>query len=582
MPLDGITLHLLNNEIRSRITGCKIDKIYQPNASDLVFHLRSRSEAVNLYISASPSIPRIYLTNTSPANPPVPPMFCMFLRKHLTGCVIDGIDQTGMDRVITFNISGSNEIGDYVKFSLVFECMPKHSNFIVVNSEGIIIESIRKTFATQNSSRQIQPGFKFIPAPYQNKTNILNADEEQISNAINSNGSKMLSSVILNTYEGISPLVSREISSRTTAFDKACSELTNDEKVKLVKAITNYKNLILNGGVPTLLYDENNKPFDFSYDDITQYGFRITGKTMNSYSELIEKYYADKGATESSLQQSRELLKIISTALERSKRKLETRKTELENCKDKDSYRINAELILANQYNLKKGVDCYEIPNFYDNYSLIKIKAEPSLSPSANAQKYFKEYNKLKNAEKLLGALIEDNEIEITYLDNVFDSIKRSDSYTLINEIKNELYEQGYLKRNSNKGKKLKPQPPIQYISDDGYTILVGRNNIQNEILDFKTAMKDDSWFHVQSFPGSHVVVIGNGDIIPETTCRQAAVIAAFNSSAKDSSQVAVDYTIIKELKKPKNGKPGMVIYHKYNTMWVTPDRELCERLRKK
>ncbi|MBR6702008.1 MAG: DUF814 domain-containing protein, partial [Clostridia bacterium] len=239
--------------------------------------------------------------------------------------------------------------------------------------------------------------------------------------------------------------------------------------------------------------------------------------------------------------------------------------------------------ILSNQYSLEKGSFYYDLPDYYNNYEIIRIPADPALSPTENAHKYFKEYNKLKNAEKMLDSLIEESKNEIDYLQSVLDSVIRAESNSDISEIKAELSQQGYLKnKNRKKQIKTKPLPPMEYISDDGYRILVGRNNIQNDILSFKTADKSDSWFHTQKFPGSHVVVIGNGDILPELTCRQAAVIAASNSSARESSQVAVDYTEVRQLKKPAGSKPGKVIYHTYNTMWVTPDKELCERLKVK
>ncbi len=583
MPLDGLTLSLLTKEIKNKIIGTRIDKIYQPSKNEIIFSLRSREGSYKLFISASSNIPRINLTETAPENPAVPPMFCMFLRKHLTGCAITDINQLGFDRIIFIDLKGTNEIGDCVKFRIAVEIMAKHSNLIIINEDGIIVEAIKKSDCINDTLRQIQPGFKYQLPPLQNKLNLLSEEAETIVTKITEKTNKMLSSAILDTVEGASPLISREIASLSCGTDIAVSEINSVQKNKLFDIISNFKEKIQNGGTPTLLTKDSGKPFDISFTDITQYGFAVNSQNAESYSALIDNFYSEKNRIERTGQLTKDLQKTISNLISRANRKLEIRKDEFIECKDKEKFRIFAELILANQYSLSKGSLYYDLENYYDECKIVRIKADPALSPSANAQKYFKEYNKLKTAEKLLEGLIEESETEIKYLESVYDAVKRADGFTEISEIKNELYDEGFLKRTKAiKGKRPKPLPPLTYISDDGYTILVGRNNIQNEQLSFKTAAKDDSWFHTQSFPGSHVIVIGNGDILPELTCRQAAAIAAYNSSARESSQVAVDYTEAKELKKPKNGKTGMVIYHTYNTMWVKPDKELCERLKKK
>ncbi len=582
MPLDGYTLHLLTGELKKEITGCRIEKIHMPARDELVFHLRSRDGAKKLFISASSSIPRINLTASAPENPGTPPMLCMFLRKHLTGCVFTDIHQLGLDRVIFAELKGTDELGDPVTFTLALEIMAKHSNFTVINSEGIIIEAIKKSDLTTATIRQIQPGFKYVLPPSQGKLNILETDTDTLISAVKKQGDVPLSSALLKTLQGISPLISREIAGLVTGSDSLIGDLTQKHFDSLASKIDRLRETLVSGGTPTMLIKDG-KPFDLSFTDITQYGFSVESKQYETYSELIDGFYAEKNLIERTGQQSRELQKTLVNLIARSKRKYETRKEEKEKCAEKEQMRINAELILSNQYLLEKGALYYDLENYYDDYKIIRIKADPALSPAANAQKYYKEYNKLKNAEKLLDSLLEESRIEIGYLESVLDSVKRARGFTDIAVIKSELSEEGYLRKNrSKKDKAPKSLPPVKYISDDGYTILVGRNNLQNEELSFKVAAKNDSWFHTQSFPGSHVIVIGGGDILPERTCRQAAAIAAYNSSARDSSQVAVDYTEARELKKLKGGKKGMVIYHTYNTMWVKPDRELCERLREK
>jgi len=584
MPLDGITLNLLTKELSAQIIGSRIEKIHQPSKDELVFHLRSREGAYKLLISASANSPRLHLTANAPENPSTPPMLCMLFRKHLSGATITDIRQLRLDRVVFLDLSGTNEIGDPVKFTLCVEIMAKHSNIILVDSDGNILDAVKRIDFTQSSVRQILPSFKYEIPPRQNKLSLAENSAETVAHAIRSLKGKRLSGAILETVEGVSPLISREIASLVCGGDIAAEEAKGLYFEKLTKELERIKDILDSGkAIPTMLLRESVKPYDFTFRDITQYGFTITAREFESFSKLLDDFYYEKDRFERTRQRSQSLLKLLNNAAARAARKLQSRQAELEACADKDALRINAELILANQYRLEKGSLFYDLENFYDNNNVIRISADPSLSPSANAQKYFKEYRKAKTAESMLGELIDQSEQELAYLETVIDSVNRADGYTELAEIRNELYEQGYIKRAKNdKGKKAKPLPPMEYVSDDGYTILVGRNNVQNDLLTFKTAAKDDSWFHTQKIPGSHVVVIGNGDIIPERTCRQAAALAAYHSGGRESSQVAVDYTEVRALKKPNGAKPGKVIYHTYNTMWVTPDRELCERLKKK
>ena len=584
MPLDGITINLLKQELSRFIVGSRIEKIHQPSKDELVFHLRSREGAYRLLVSASANSPRLHLTARAPENPATPPMLCMLFRKHLTGATITNIRQLGLDRVVFIDRSGTNEIGDAVSFTLCVEIMAKHSNIILVNSDGTIVDAVKRIDFTQSSVRQILPTFRYEYPPRQNKLNLTETDVDFAVSAIKNCVGKRLSGAILETLEGVSPLISREIAAFSCGGDIGTSEMNEINEQRLASKLSEIKEVLLSGKAsPTMLIREGVKPYDFTFSDITQYGFTVTARPFESFSELLDDFYYEKDRFERTRQRSQSLLKLLNNSAARAARKLQSRQAELEACADRDTLRINAELILANQYRLEKGSLFYDLENYYNNNEITRIAADPALSPAANAQKYFKEYRKAKTAESMLGELIDQSEQELAYLESVIDSVNRADGYTELAEIRNELYEQGYLTRAKNdKTKKAKPMPPMEYVSDDGYTILVGRNNVQNDLLTFKTAAKDDSWFHTQKIPGSHVVVIGNGDIIPELTCRQAAILAAYHSGGRESSQVAVDYTEVRMLKKPTGAKPGKVIYHTYNTMWVTPDRELCERLKKK
>lgn len=581
MPVDGLMLNLISREINNNIINTRIEKIYQPSNDEIIFNLRSRDGFKRLHFSVSSDTPHINITDTNPENPANPPMFCMFLRKYFTGCTIIGVSQEGLDRILYIDLSGTSIIGDPVSYRIVFEAMPRHANFIILNDENIILECLKKIDYNSSADRAVLPGFKYKLPPAQNKTDITGYDSGYICERVLNEKDSLLSSAFLKTAEGVSPLISREIAFRTAGNDLQVSQLNPEQIISLNDSVADLKNSIVSGGSPTLLIKEDGTLFDITYMDIRQYGSLIKTKRFESYSSLIDYFYSEKSRAERTGQQSKELQKTLNNLIARANRKLLSREKELEECSNKDKYRIYAEIILSNQYSLKKGSFYYDLQNYYDNYSEIRIPADPALGPAENAHKYFKEYTKLKNAQKLLGTLIEESKNEIEYLESVLDSVKRASGNSDITEIKSELSQQGYIKNKNRKKKiKSKPMPPLEYVSDDGYRILVGRNNLQNEFITFKTAAKNDSWFHTQKFPGSHVVVIGNGDILPELTCRQAAAIAAYNSSAGDSSQVAVDYTEVRYLKKPPGAKPGKVIYHTYNTMWVTPDKELCDRLK--
>lgn len=582
MPLDGMTLHFLKNELSKALIGSRVDKIYQPSHDELVFLMRTREGSMRLLLSASANCPRVHLTKYAPENPSQPPMLCMLFRKLLAGATITNIRQQGLDRIVFIDFSGTNEIGDKTSYTVAVEIMAKHSNIIIIDENGIVTDSVKRIDSNQSSVRLVLPGGNYCLPPSQNKFIILETDINTLCKNIFTIQNKHLSGALLESVEGMSPLISREIALAVSPADVSPSDLSDSEKIKLLSNLEKLKKtLIDNTATPFILKKDGGKPFDFSFIDITQYGFSAESVKMNGFSEMLDEFYYEKDLRDRTRQRSSSLLKLLNNSVSRLTRKIETQKAELKKCESKDELRKFGELILANQYSLSKGAHFYDVSDYYTGEN-IRIKADPALSPGANAQKYFKEYRKLKTAEQLLGGLIENAEKELAYIETVIDSVERAEGFTDLSEIRAELYDTGYLKKaKQEKGKRLKPMPPLEFISDDGYRILVGRNNVQNDLLTFKTARKDDSWFHASKMPGSHVVVCGEGKIIPETTVRQAAVIAAYYSSGRYSSKVPVDYTEVHELKKPAGAKPGKVIYHTYNTMWAVPDRTLCERLKK-
>lgn len=582
MPLDGFTLNLLKNELAAEIVGSRVEKIHQPSKDSLVFSLRTREKSMRLLVCASANCPRLHLTSHAPENPATPPMLCMLFRKNLTGATVTAIHQKGLDRVAFIEFSGTNEIGDKTQFTLAVEIMAKHSNIILINSQGNIVDAVKRVDFTQSSVRQILPNFRYELPPAQNKLNLIEITAKDAVDEICSRSGKRLSSAVLEVLEGVSPLVSREIAAYSCGGDIAVEEMRDIYKERLERKLDEIKQILHTAKAkPTMLKSDGVKLMDFTFMDVAQYGFSVESVEFESFSKLLDDFYYEKDRRERTGQRSQSLMKLLSNTTARIARKLAAQRAELEACEDRETLRINAELIMANQYALEKGAVFYELDNYYTGEK-VRIKADPALSPNANAQKYYKEYRKAKTAQQMLGDLIENGEQELSYIETVIDAVNRAEGFTELAEIRNELYESGYLKRAKNdKGKKAKPLPPLEYISDDGYRILVGRNNVQNDILTFKTARRDDSWFHASKMPGSHVVVLGEGEIIPESTVRQAAALAAYHSTGRDSSRVPVDYTEVRELKKPAGAKPGKVIYHTYNTMWAVPERELCERLAK-
>ncbi len=580
MALDGITLGLVKNELQNYILGSKVEKIHQPSKSELVFILRTRNGGYRLYISCDGQGPRIHLTRYNLENPKVPPMLCMLLRKRLCGATLADIKQIGNDRIIVLEFDGTTEIGDKTKYYLFCEIMGQRSNIILCNENYIIIDAVKRVDEKKSSVREILPGLKYELPPLQNKCNIITDSANDIAEKICGNNEKMLSKAILDAVEGFSPIVGREIAYRTVFGDKKVGCLYDIEKERLINEIEIIKQDI-NDKTFYLLQSKDNAPFEFSFTNIRQYGSTLEKIQYSSISELLDDFWLERDKINRVKRKASDLFKLLNSAIERTSRKINNRKAELQKSENREEIRIFAELITANQYRLTEKSSVYTVDNYYDNNNPVDIPANPALTPQQNAQKYYKEYKKAANAEKLLHNLIDEGEQELIYLDSVLDNLSRADSDREIAEIRYELENGGYVKsRRENKNKKDKPLPPLEFMSTDGFRILVGRNNVQNDFLTLKIAKNYDMWLHVQKHAGSHTVIISDKKEISESTVLEAACIAAYHSKAKDSSSVAVDYTLIKNVKKPAGAKPGKVIYNTYNTVFVTPQKAIVDKLK--
>lgn len=573
MALDGIFLHLLSEELKEILLGAKVDKIHQTQKTELVFTMRTRSGAYRLLMSASGNSPRLHLTTHSIENPANPPMFCMLMRKHLGGATLLDIRQEGFDRILKLIFSSVNEIGDRVTRTLVIEIMAQYSNIILLDENGVIIDSIKRVDMSKSSVRQILPSLEYQLPPMQNKLNILSDASSVIVDEIIKKDTK-LSNAILSCVEGMSPVLCREIAYRAGGSDAVSSCLSEAQKTRLLFEIDILKNTVANRTVsPTAVADADGKLLDFSFIPITQYGSAVKYTSCESLSEVLESFYYERERLVRTKSKAEDLFKAVNNLIERLAKKINNQMTELEECKDREEKRIFAELINANLYRLSKGQVVYELENYYDENKPVKIPVKPELAPAENAQRYYKEYRKLRTAEEKLTALIEQGRQDLEYLRTVLDELNRAETEREISEIRTELADGGFLKHKSQgRLKKNQPLPPLEFTSPDGFKVYVGRNNIQNDRLSFRTVSKNDIWFHIQKAPGSHVILVLDGKTPTQTAMEFAAKTAAYYSSGREAGAVEVDYTQVRNLKKPAGANPGFVIYHVYNSVLAKPE----------
>ena len=571
MALDGITLHFIKTELEKMAIGSRVEKVYQPSRAEIVLQLRNRDGARKLFLSAESASPRIHFTAFPTENPQKPPMLCMLLRKHLTGAMLKNIRQSGLDRILFLDFDATNEIGDKVLLTLCIEITGQHSNIILMHENGRIIDAVKRVDETKSAYREVLPGGTYVLPPAQNKCNLLNVSVEEATEKVLSFEGKTLSSAFLKSIEGISPIVSRELAYQVAGDIDAVVDIVFKLNIQnvlcILKEAIEHKTY-----TPLLLQDDENKPFDFSFMKIQQYDTCYKAITYENFSKLLDSFYFEREKILRNQRRAGELQKHVRTLKERAVRKINNRKAELSDCAKMEEMRILAELITANQYALKKGDSIYTVYNYYDNNAEVQIPVDPALSPTANAQKYYKAYRKLHTAEKALHRLIEEGKQEYAYLDSVLDALSRADTENDFALIREELIDGGYVKHKKGGKQRLpKALPPYQFKTTDGFTVLVGRNNVQNDKLTLKTAKNYDMWLHTQGFAGSHTIILAEHREITDQAILEAAEIAAFYSSATEAQKVPVDYTLIKNIKKPNGAKPGKVIYSVYNTIYVTP-----------
>lgn len=571
MAFDGITIANIVHDLNQTILGGKINKIAQPENDELILTIKNNRTQYRLFLSASASLPLIYLTGNNKPGPLTAPNFCMLLRKHIGSGKIISITQPGMERVIRFEIEHLNEMGDLCTKYLIVEIMGKHSNIIFTNDNEQIIDSIKHVSAHMSSVREVLPGRPyFIPAtqakadPFQLTADILC---EQILNK-----PAPAAKAIYTSVTGISPLIAEEICYRAGIDGGVPTDgLSSLEKLHLAHTFLRIMDDIRQGMFePNIVY-KGKEPVEFASLKLTQYQ-DLSVTEFSSISELLETYYAEKNIVTKIRQKSVDLRKIVQTSLERNVKKYQLQQKQMKDTEKKDKYRIWGELINTYGYGLEPGIKSFEALNYYTNET-VNIPLDPTLTPQENAKKYFDKYSKLKRTADALEKLLQETDSEIRHLESIAASLDIAVSEDDLIQIKEELTEYGYIRRKYTSGKKVKiTSKPFHYISSDGFHIYVGKNNYQNEELSFKFASGNDWWFHAKGQPGSHVIVKTNGEELPDRTFEEAGRLAAYYSKGRQAPKVEIDYTLKKNLRKPTGGKPGFVVYYTNYSLLIEPD----------
>lgn len=569
MSFDGIMTRAVTHDLQQILESGRIVKIHQPYKTELIFTIRANGKNYSLLFSANSSFARFHLTNEKYENPKEPPMFCMLLRKHLEGSLLEKIEQKGLERIITFSFRGRNELGDVSYKKLIIELMGRHSNILLVDTEkNTILDSIKHVPPSVSSYRTVLPGQPYKEPPHQDKENPLNMDEETLKRKLNFHQGKM-SQQLIDTFSGLSPQVVEEILYR--------AKFANVETIPptFIQTLTPVKN---HEYVPELISDKTGEAFTV----IPLTHKEGTRKSFASVHELLDRYFYGKAERDRVKQQAHDLERMLRNEYNKNKKKikkLEKTLTDADKAKKQQRY---GELVTAHMHLINNGDHEVEVIDYYDpDQKTVVIPLDPRKTPSENAQQYFKKYHKLKNSVAVVKDQINKAVEEMTYLDQVIQQIE-SASPSDIEDIREELQDEGYLKkRAATKKKKKNDKPQLEkYLSSEGIEIYVGKNNKQNEYLTNRLARQNDTWLHTKDIPGSHVVI--RSDTFNETTLHEAANLAAYFSKARNSGQVPVDYTLIRHVKKPSGAKPGYVIYDNQATLYATPDEDLVLTLKQK
>ena len=589
MPLDAICLGAVTNELNTVLTGCRIEKVYQPDRDEIVIQTRGQGGARRLLVSIAAGTPRVHFIETARENPAVPPMFCMLLRKHVQGAKIAAVTQPAVERMLSIELDTTDEMGVACKKHLICELMGKHSNVVLCGEDNRIIDAMRRVDGDLSGKRQVLPGLFYRMPPAQDKHDPFAVSGVGLAAAAaQADGEQTLDRFLLNTLLGFSPLLCRELAFRATGDTaKPLGTLSDEERNRLAKVYDDFLAYIEEKRwKPFLLTkSEDSAVFDFTFLPVTQYEGLMNVTQYESFSSLLAAFFEKKGRVERMTRRSSDLHKAVVNARDRLARKLSAQKKELAGAHDREKYKRTGELITANLYQLEKGMNKAKVIDYYNkDCPEVEISLDVRLTPQQNAQKYFKLYTKSKTAEEVLTEQIRQGSIELDYLESVLVQLSEAETERDLAQLREELTLSGVLSAKQTRNKKGRQKPvqakPFHYRTTDGFDIFAGKNNLQNDLLTLKIAFKSDIWFHTQKIHGSHVILVTDGREPTEQAMTEAAMIAAYHSKARLSSMVPVDYTQVRQVKKPAGAKPGMVIYHVYQTDYVTPDETVIEKLR--
>ena len=572
MAFDATFLSAVMGEIRSRTSDARVDKIHQPSRDTVILQLKCREGREKLLFALNPTAPRLHLTSATPENPAEPPMFCMLLRKHLLGARLIEMSQIPMERCAFFVFDCIDEMGDHVKKTLAAELMGRTCNLYLFSPEGRIIDCLRRVGLDESSKRAALPGLNYqLPEPI-TKQNPVDWEAGDYENLLCNPGKDVLSERLMDELGGLSPLVCREAALFAAGSTDARVEDLNVEAAADKLALFFHEHL--NHPKPCYYALPDGTPKQFAFCPIRQYG---ESKEAASFGALLDMYYTVRDRKDSMRQKSQTVRKTVQNLCTRTQRKLAIQEKELEATFDRERLRQLGDIVTANIHRIVKGQTVIQCEDFYDEeMKVIDIPISPILSPQQNAAKFYKDYAKLKNAEKELTKQITIGEQELHYLKSVLEELNRAETEAELEEIRQELQAGGYLKADSGKRKmKIAKSKPMRFESTDGYPIYVGRNNQQNDELTFKAARKDDIWCHASKVHGSHVIISCGGTTPPDDTITQAAQLAAYYSETMGGQNIPVDVTPVKQVKKLSGAKPGMVIYHTYRTVIVNPYKDI-------
>ena len=577
MAFDAVFLRALVRELEGEIVGARIEKIHQITRDQIIFQLRGDKR---LLINGGSNAPRLQLTHAVRDNPAQPPMFCMLLRKHLTGGRITAITQPESERAALLEIEARDELGVVSQRTLVLEAMGRAANLILLDGDGRIIECLRRVDFEMSEKRQVLPGLFYHLPPAPGKRPLTEPDEDALFGMVSAIPvDSQLDKWILDTFLGISPLIAREVVFR--ALGETDARADENAAKPLFDALCDLRRRILeNDFAPTLLF-RGDAPAEYTFMPIMQYGASLQQRRESGFSAMLDAFYETRERLERNRQRGQELTRAAVTARDRTARKLAMQEREYAATQERETLRIKGDIITANLYRMRRGESALTAQNFYDESGAdITIALDPLLTPQQNAAKYYKQYNKAKTAERVLREQMTRAAADLEYLESVLHELSAAETEQDFADIRAELLSSGYLRRDAKaKREQKRPSRPREFRSTAGLRILVGRNNAQNDVLTTRTAQKSDLWFHTQKIHGSHVILETGGASADEQSILEAAMLAAFFSRAGQGSGVPVDYTPVRYVKKPAGARPGMVVYETYKTVYVTPEEELVKRL---